>query len=208
MGQEKRTQGFWHGLFHLVVDLGPKSLEDETEESTDNALQLHLLMTHLNPRSAKDRMGEIQQIIELVDDLPLFVVMGDFNSLSPLDALHYQDAHLADVLRANPQLANKYLTPAGLIDYAPIETLSMVAHDLDYYSERWNLDWFSPSVPSPLNSDFMHASPMRIDYVFASPQIFDHDIRTCGLVHTPTTDQLSDHYPVLCEFEFFFDDLF
>ena len=188
---EKRQEGFWHGIFHVRIPFN--------HSATSHGL--HLLLTHLNPHSAQDRRTEMKEIREIVDDLPYFVVMGDFNTLSPIDARYYDLKGVPTLLRSHAHLSSKYMTPAGLIDYEPIEILSEVAFDLDYYSTSDDPEWFARSVPSPLNEDAMHATNLRIDYVFASPFIFDHDVKDCGVLHSSLLDQLSDHYPVVCEFE-------
>src|SRR3989338_8175959 len=144
---EKRQEGFWHGIFHVRIPFN--------HSATSHGL--HLLLTHLNPHSAQDRRTEMKEIREIVDDLPYFVVMGDFNTLSPIDARYYDLKGVPTLLRSHAHLSSKYMTPAGLIDYEPIEILSEVAFDLDYYSTSDDPEWFARSVPSPLNEDAMPA---------------------------------------------------
>ena len=197
----KQIDGFWHGLFHVRVPLQPS--KNETAKAA-----LDVFLTHLNPRSAADRRKEVRQIAAMTQGLGLFLIMGDLNSLSPLDRPYYDRSGVPVLLRSHADLQSKYMTEEGLVDYEPIQLLMDISHDLDYYGLDYDQaggEWFQHSVPTPMNDDYMHATKLRIDYVFASELIFDHNVKSCGIVTSPELDHLSDHYPVVCHFELFYD---
>lgn len=153
------------------------------------------LITHLMPQSSEYRLGETRRIAQLVADAagPLLLV-GDLNTLSPLDREEIEQPHALQVLRSTPKLAAKFLDDDGQPDYAPMETL-LAAGLTDLGAGQRDCH----TVPTAANKDSAHALPLRIDYMMANAAFVDtwhHNIR---VIRTPETDRLSDHYPLVCE---------
>jgi exodeoxyribonuclease III len=200
---ELRSQGFWHGLIHVAVNVSSNKVNRNprvVSSSLDDD-RLHLLLTHLNPHSAEQRIDEVAQLVDIAQRHDRLMLLGDLNTLSRLDREHYDRARLEATLARDTHLAQKYLLANGSIDYRHIDMLSSVMSDLDYRTADIEglRDYFSPSVPTPFNSDAMHAAPMRLDYVFVRP-LFNRTVRSCGIIHSTVTDWLSDHYPIVADF--------
>lgn len=73
--QCKQQEGFHHGLLHVKTH------------------SVHFLVTHLTPYSGNDRLKEATAIVERVQHQQqaneLIMLVGDLNSLSPLDDFYY-----------------------------------------------------------------------------------------------------------------------
>ena len=58
----------------------------------------HVISIHLNPHSRAKRMKEAEILLHTLatqDDPTKWIIMGDFNSFSPYDSLHYADGQYA-----------------------------------------------------------------------------------------------------------------
>ncbi|KAJ3035254.1 hypothetical protein HDV00_004114 [Rhizophlyctis rosea] len=192
---ERRKEGFWHGLLVVRVELSATRY-------------LNIALTHLNPFSATDRKKECQQIISTIQSSPHateeWIMAGDLNSLSSLDATFYSNTHLISAFATNDKLAQKFLTEdRKSIDYSPLDVLEDGGlHDLSQMRDgkRQALNHLDHSVPTGLEVDAMHATKMRLDYVFGNDRVA-RDVRRCGVLRTGETEVLSDHYPVVLEFD-------
>jgi len=108
---------FQRGLLHIYV----------------KTLDLHVMVLHLHAHSSELRTLECQKVASIL--LPFIannsrvVLMGDMNTLSPLDASQHKEMGLLDSLRRKThevwmRLAKKYLTVDQLkIDYEPMTTI-------------------------------------------------------------------------------------
>jgi endonuclease/exonuclease/phosphatase family metal-dependent hydrolase len=166
---------FHHGALHVIV------------------LGVHYIVVHLTPASAVERRKEAAYLAEMIVAIsePL-LVMGDLNTLSPLDAEAHDRVALVDILRQDPGLRRKFLTPYGDIDYQPMQIL--LDAGLRDLGTAVPVDY---SVPTATNQDKGHAARMRLDYVLANSS-FDAQAPKALVLHDDATDALSDHYPVEC----------
>ena len=113
----EHRNGFAHGALHF------------------EARGWHFVVTHLTPEGAKSALQEAKQLTERLrqtldpPDVPL-VIMGDLNSLSPLDISTYTKHSLASTLdktkiqtsKSKDMLAAKFLTEGGkAVNYAVME---------------------------------------------------------------------------------------
>tara|TARA_R110002050_G_scaffold232953_1_gene368585 strand:- start:2363 stop:2947 length:585 start_codon:yes stop_codon:yes gene_type:complete len=187
-------------------------------------------------------MEEVKKLVQYVQGVENLILLGDLNSLSPIDAFFYEKMGAVDVLRSDPHLWKKFLLSDGSIDYGPITALYEVLVDVDYYSflkkhepfashlskyEQWTAPvfnslftaeslaefetsqhmlsgaWevvFEPSVPTPLNTDYSHATKMRLDYALVSKTVSStHEIAVGYVVRNARTAALSDHYPIVVQ---------
>ncbi len=123
------------------------------------------------------------------------VVMGDLNTLSPLDAPAHAEADLVAVLREDASLRRKFLSADGLIDYRPMRRL--LAAGLHDPGAAVAGDY---TVPTPINDDTTHVARMRLDYVLVNAAL----LARAPMVRTlrgGEVDRLSDHYPVECAWD-------
>ena len=172
------THPFHHGVLHVAIR------------------GVQYLITHLTPVDAAGREREAAALAALAaGHAGPVVVMGDLNTLSPLDAPAHAAAGLAAVLQEDATLRRKFLTADGLIDYRPMRRLLAVGlHDPgaavagDY------------TVPTPVNDDTTHAARMRLDYVLVNAALLAH-APTVRTLRGREVDALSDHYPVECTWD-------
>ena len=91
-----------------------------------------------------------------------FVLVGDLNTLSPLDKAEHDAAGLTQKIRSGPyakQLSKKFLTKAKTaVDYTPMQLL------LDAPLTDVGARGGGHSVPTSINADHMHFATLRLDY--------------------------------------------
>jgi endonuclease/exonuclease/phosphatase family metal-dependent hydrolase len=170
---DRLVDGFHHGVLHVLIQ------------------EVHYVIAHLTPVSAAARVLEADALVRLIRDVaaPTFI-MGDMNTLSPLDREEHEVHDLKSALRASPKLAEKFLDRAKRINYEPMRRL-LDAGLVDVCHARGH------SVPTPGTEDIMHAAPMRLDYILANDAAMQFSPRA-RIVAESATSTLSDHYPVEC----------
>lgn len=145
----------------------------------------NMIILHLSPHVYTKRQEEIQVILETVKasgEFKNWMIMGDFNSLSPLDKSKYADGKYAERLRAAEL---KYPNQKHLNN-----------GELDFSVQQAVLDFgFVDSAREDKNftdKDFGG----RIDYIYVSPDL-RRRIASCGFIKDDFTKKYSDHRPVL-----------
>lgn len=153
------------------------------------------LITHLMPQSSEYRLGEAQRIWQLVAATrgPVLLV-GDLNTLSPLDRDEVEQQRALQILRSTPKLTLKFLDRDGQPDYEPMETL-IAAGLTDLGAGQAD----AHTVPTAMNKDSAHALPMRLDYMMANAAFTEAWNSEMRVIRTQETDLLSDHYPLMCQ---------
>lgn len=164
-------------------------------------LDYHIIVTHLSPHSWEKRGQEIDLILATIQATApkgKWIILGDFNSYSPVDAQAYTDGLLK---KRTKQLEQKYKSHKNLrngeLDYSVIQKV------LDFGlvdALKTKHASFNSSVPTKV---LEHATlevnpPFRIDYIFVSPSM-KRKIKSCEILKNPFTDLHSDHYPVVME---------
>ncbi len=156
-------------------------------------LDINILITHLSPWNSNDRIREVQTLLNAMKDIrgPL-LLMGDLNTLSPLDRAHYESVTMTDRIKQHPKLTRKYLNKCGAIDYTPMQMLLDAGlHDPAHTSV------FRKTIPTMLREDKAHSEEMRIDYILCNEEMMMCKPAVKPLTDPPL-DMLSDHYPVAC----------
>lgn len=178
----------WHGMLHVKT------------------YDIDFFVVHLSPADVNFRMREAADILQRIEACgnENFMVLGDFNALSPMDA---------DVMRERKFLLERYQKGDAsnknqhknlrdrTFDYSVmsrflgIPTID-VCHRLLEKRDRY-------SFPVPIlvgkyfdDQQQVEQSRQRIDYILASPNLAKH-CSSVSIIHSETTDQLSDHYPVV-----------
>ncbi|MGY0195289.1 endonuclease/exonuclease/phosphatase family protein [Leptothrix sp. BB-4] len=157
---------------------------------------LHVWVAHLTPVDAVRRLDEARWIARAATALqaPLLLI-GDLNTLTPLDEPAHRHAGLRDRLQADAALRRKFLRPDGEIDTAPMQAL----HAAGLVELRApGID--QTSVPTPWNRDAAHAAPMRLDHALANAALLGRRPRA-HIADGPDTAMLSDHRPVIVEID-------
>jgi exodeoxyribonuclease-3 len=168
------TEGLWHCAVQTVIHSPIGKLDAWN--------------IHLNPKAEDARLPEARFIVSQVDPDALAVIMGDFNSLSESDT--YPDS-LAGELAAKGiakfgvghlqfDVMHEFQS-AGLLDAALLTTAQ------------------TNTVPTPANTDVFHAAKMRLDYMLGTKAL-NEKIVDITVPKNDLTNQISDHYPVVCTF--------
>lgn len=186
---EKNVDNFWHGLLHVKT------------------FGIDFFVIHLSPSDSDIRLKEARQIKSRIQELQsdAFMVLGDFNSHSPLDVYWLEKK---DDLRAKSQKkeGDKYDNlRLEQFDYAPIsEFLSIPAVDVSL--NKVDLEK-SFTFPSPVliglydqTAETIVQNRVRIDYILASPELAQKCVKV-EIFNHGTPETLSDHFPVMAEFK-------
>lgn len=157
----------------------------------------HVMVIHLSPHKYRKRREEIDLLLATVrserSKAP-WLLMGDFNAESPLDAEMYRDGKLA---AARERMREKYPVHDnvvnGALDFEVIDRVLAAGFiDVAYLKRTGRLT----SQPT---RRFMEppdrAIPRRVDYIFASREL-EPRIEEAKIWKDEFTDMYSDHYPV------------
>ena len=138
-------------------------------------LSLSLCVAHLNPHDVHRRALEAKRILKkhakpLIDARQPFMLVGDLNTLSPLDKEQHDAAGLTQRIRTGPYakpLSKKFLTKAKTaVDYTPMQLL-LDGPLTDVGAAAGH------SVPTKINADHMHFATLRLDYCLASDALLE-----------------------------------
>lgn len=185
--KERMLQDLWHGMLHVKT------------------YDIDFFVVHLSPADCEFRMREAVLISERIRTISKtkFVVLGDFNAMSPMDAdLNLEKSKLLERYRAGDAKNEKYNNLRdGEFDYSVMATFLALpaidpAHARVKGKERY-------SFPAPVlvgkyydDDDHIKRSRQRIDYILLSPNLAQkcEDVR---IFHDEVVGGLSDHYPVM-----------
>ena len=178
-------------------------------------LDVSLCVAHLNPHDATRRAMEARRIIgrhgrPIIDAGLPFMLVGDLNTLSPLDRPAHDAAGITQRIRTGPYakpLSKKFLTRTA-VDYTPMQLL-LDGPLTDVGAAAGN------TVPTEVNADRMHFAMLRLDYCLVSAAMLEAlpcDVpsesrkRVRGPRDAPRvraitlrderTNALSDHFPL------------
>jgi exodeoxyribonuclease-3 len=160
----------------------------------------NIVSVHLTPFDYRKRAQEIDLLLAHIKAQPEkqnWILMGDFNTLSPLDSAHYSDGRMI----ANYQAYEKKYAPIlklanGKIDYTVIEKVHKsgftdVLHKMHpAFVKTVHPKRFEPKTGTDASS--------RIDFIFVSKDLVKK-AETARVLVDDFTDNYSDHYPVLLE---------
>ena len=163
---------FHHGMLHVKIN------------------DINFIVTHLCPFESEKREREAKAIVNYIHPIqePV-VVMGDFNTFSPLDKDFYElDKTMAKERRAMQHIRN------GEINYQPMKILLEAGlHDINHAEK---LDY---SMPTEIhnNDDPFYT---RIDYVLVNDLLLNKN-PTARIIRSFEVAKLSDHYPIECQMD-------
>lgn len=190
----RKTQGFWHGMLHCQVG------------------DVDFFVVHLSPDDYNIRRSEADSVIQLVKQSAAekreSVVLGDFNAHSPFD----DDIDATRPLLLKSYIKNDEKSPRykhldhNYWDYSVVSKfLGIQMVDV--------CQWFVPvgkrySYPTPIlipryRKDFEHVvqTRERLDYILVTRGLSKKCIGAV-IQNGIETSRLSDHYPLLADFEF------
>ena len=145
---------------------------------------LNIVVLHLNPHSYAKRRAEIDQVLKTIAAAPSqkrWMVMGDFNAVSPLDKENYADGRvLAEFQRA------------------PTASTNLIGGKaLDFEVQQKVLDFGLKDAGKMMDSK--HELPgKRIDFIYVTQDLAPK-VKAARFLLDDFTEAYSDHRPILLE---------
>tara|TARA_Y100000310_G_C20685527_1_gene818700 strand:+ start:648 stop:1418 length:771 start_codon:yes stop_codon:yes gene_type:complete len=154
--------------------------------------EIAIFLTHLTAMEEYNRLDELKALLPEIQKEENVILLGDLNSLSPKD--NYDEEKLLKLLKEQnikkfgqeklKKCVQTKLLEAGLID-----------------AVREFSDEFEYSVPTTYNKDMFHFEKLRLDYIYISKSLRPF-LKNAKIIRTEETNQLSDHFPIVAEFDF------
>lgn len=157
--------------------------------------QYNFVVLHLNPHKYPKRRAEIAQVlknIELEKDKKNWLMMGDFNSVSPLDKERLAKGGYLERAKA---AAAKRPVLENLVDGKEID-FNVQQQILSAGFTDAGLAWDKRQAAQSGKSAI--ATNSRIDYIYLSKDLAKKII-TCHFIYDDFTAVSSDHKPILLE---------
>ncbi|MGV3464601.1 MAG: endonuclease/exonuclease/phosphatase family protein [Heyndrickxia sp.] len=172
---EEDEKNFYHGLLHVKIR------------------DIHFFIVHFSPEDSIYREKEAQHIVEKIKDLKKekIIIMGDFNTLSPLDMERYDRENVLERFKKRDGLVRKYLKGNSL-NYAPMKILL----DTGFHDPAAKIK-HNYTIPTELVTS-VHGAKLRLDYILVNDLLL-HQNPVAGTFIDNDTDRLSDHYPIFCK---------
>ncbi len=160
------------------------------------------VVLHLSPFDYRTRGVEIDLVLANVKSQPHiknWLLMGDFNSVSPVDSLAYQDGRFIEGLKKY----EKRYPPIkklvnGKIDYTVIQ--KVIDQEFTDALKLFHTNFVKSIHPKKFQTKGSADNASRIDFVFASKQL-KKKIKKAEILVDDFTDNYSDHYPMMIELE-------
>jgi len=192
--KEKIMVGMHHGALHCKTN------------------GIDVFVIHFSPGSYLKRREEVAIILEKLDEVRMsngkYIVLGDFNAQSPIDADLYDiDGPLLTRLReSNKDKPLKGNLFNGNLDYAVMS--SLLAFPLIDVCQPFTKSMGDRgSAPGQIlgkvyneTKEELISRAQRIDYIMASPELAINCINA-KVCNGEENYFLSDHYPVIAEFK-------
>lgn len=189
----KVTTNFWHSYLY------------------GNINGIHIFVTHLSPFDVKSRRNDIDMILAHARLLPQnekIMIAGDLNSLAATDSSNYGASLLNAMRKSEGRLEPKSGLPIvkgktiyrnnldnGNIDYTVTgKFITAGFKDAFYITNKY----FKHSAPTKGHAS-KNSKLRRIDYIWVNNALAKQVV-SADIIQDKTTDNLSDHYPVLLEF--------
>jgi len=195
--------GLWHGflkcetagIVFYVTHQAPFHWETRLHEATT---VLQGLPANESEKKVVGALAEIEK------GRPVMIV-GDLNAFSPLDRQYYENIRLKETLsRENRNMRETSLAPDGDFDYSVVAKFTDAGLvDLVRQKNRNVADITSyPTllVQQELTPAQAERQRFRIDYAMVSVDLAEHCVKAT-VIKEAEMDMMSDHYPMLIEFE-------
>lgn len=153
-------------------------VRDEKETLTHRLLHVRIngydmVDLHLNPFENSIRVPQLEDVLDRTvrayPDVDKWMIMGDFNAISPLDA--------NDVPILTDYNVHNIMLAEGLVDV-----------------QRYRYNYFISTCPTP-GLSAATTIPRRYDFIYLSPAIVQY-VSDVEVIKDDFTTNMSDHYPV------------
>ena len=164
---DKVLDNMWHGFIKCKVE------------------GYNVIVLHLNPHLYEARRREIRTVLETVKQSGPFekwIIMGDFNTVSPLDSAVYADGKYLQRKKEQEKVHTRNNNlPDGQLDFA----VSQAILDFGFVDAGW----------ADRENYRKDGFTRRIDFIYVSPDLRDR-IVSCRYITDDFTAAYSDHIPV------------
>ena len=157
-----------------------------------NNININIFLAHLTARDEQGRIREIELILKKIDKKSNTILLGDLNSLSPLDK--YNEKKLLkklkklNIVKFGEGILKKDVQ-TKILKFGLIDTIKKFSKKLEH------------TVPTKFNKDKYHCEKLRLDYAYITLLLKKY-LKSAKVIRTKETNQLSDHFPLVIEFEF------
>lgn len=155
------------------------------------------VVVHLTPFDYRKRQQEIALLLAEVNNSKKpgkWVLMGDFNTVSPQDAAAYRDGRLVAAYRRYEQKYEPILKlNNGKLDYAVIQ--QVLDHGFSDVLRLKSAAFHKTVHPKAFEPKTRPDIPSRIDFIFVSTAL-RKKVQDARVITDGFTDHYSDHYPV------------
>jgi len=172
--------------------------------------EIDFFVIHFSPHNYKKRQEESEIVLSKLSEIRTrqerYLVLGDFNAVSPFDADYYQgkEEMLKSMREREKQhdhirnLSDEQLEYGVISRYISFPLIDLVQRFTLGLEQRLSCP---TQVFEKEKGEGRHPNSKRIDYIFASPLLAEACVYA-EVANGPETFYLSDHYPVLARFEF------
>lgn len=185
----KYREGMWHGSLHV------------------RTAGIDVFVVHLSPSDWQFRNREAQLLSEQIGKLAndRYLVLGDFNAHSPMDADLDQDRKaLLAKYRLSDARSDQYQNLRHQYwDYTTISTFlarGLIDVCMPFISPAERFSFPSPALENLWQTaSEIKRNRERIDFILAGPELAGQCVYG-RILNGPETEKLSDHFPVLADF--------
>ncbi|MCL6296182.1 endonuclease/exonuclease/phosphatase family protein [Jejuia spongiicola] len=189
--KEKILKAMHHGALHCKIG------------------EIDFFVIHFSPFSHQKRREEakiiLNKLLNLSKNQDKYMVLGDFNALSPFDAHLYKNRKelIESKKAAEEQHGHVKNLLLGELEYGVIGMF--LGHPLIDVTQKFASSWGDKvSCPTQIfeekKGEGRPKKSTRIDYILVSPFLAEKCI-TSEVLNKEETYYLSDHYPVFAEFK-------
>lgn len=161
-----------------------------------------VIVLHLTPFDYRKGREEIDVVLAHIKSQPKqkkWMIMGDFNALSPIDSMNYQDGRMIQNFKNyEKNYPGRKKLDNGALDYQIItKVLDAGFIDVLKLQHKGFVKTVHPKRFEPKNGEDVSS---RIDFIFVSKDL-KKKVSSSKVIVDDFTDNYSDHYPVLMEIE-------
>lgn len=186
---KKQREGMWHGMMHARV------------------AGVDVFVVHLSPADWKTRKREAQIITQQIEAISndKYLVLGDFNALSPMDEdINQEKKALLARYKIGDAKNEKYQNLRHAYwDYTAMSTFfaaGLLDVSIPFLQPAERFSYPAPALANIWQTESeIKRNRQRIDYILASPLLAKSCVYS-RVLNGPETSQLSDHYPVVADF--------
>lgn len=183
---QRYFEGFHHGLLRVKIQ------------------NKYIYIIHLHPSNWETRNREMDWIISDINNLPKgtpVILAGDFNTFSPDDSIFYSNSQLEPFFSARDETFNEFNLKEGKLDYSVIGKLLEYGFT-DLENKMRSEDYqFTGSFPTLIEKEGEHGDQRRLDYIFTDGETATTVVHA-EIIADDVTLKLSDHLPMIVDFEF------